>query len=232
MKPTRLITVTVILLLSSVAIIAQDGTRRAGNALRPDSVYIYTAWERVFDENPDTVIINPTISIDSPTEYYFQAEGKDKKAVRKMIDRQCVALALGDSVWFANTSWLRKNFHGVERYMDGFVPLYFNSKIAFISCLKPVRGYASSFLDFMFGGIEEEPGFGEDIASYFWLDLDEKWVREVDSDELSRLLELYGYRNLQMRFESMRDYRETYMVNDFFIQFVNMLNRDPAVPYL
>ncbi len=232
MKPHRFISFATLLIIFSVAAFAQDGAKPAGYSLVTDSVYLYTSWERVFDEDPDTVIVNPSISIDSPTEYYFKAEGKNKNAVRKMVERQCVALALGDSVWFANSSWLHKNFYGVERYIHGFVPLYFNSKIAFFSFLKPVRGYAGSFLDFMFGGIEEEPGFGDEIASYFWLDFEKKWVREVDSDELSRLLELYGYRNLQMRFESMRDYRETYMVNDFFIQFVNMLNQDPAVPYL
>ncbi len=218
-------------LITSVS--AQNNVPPSTYALTSDSVYLYTTWEHVFDEAPDTMIVNPTITIESYTEFDFEPEGHDKKAVKKFMEQQVAAVAVGDTLWYASTKWLRRNFKDVARYISGYVPLYFNSKIVFISCIKPVRSYGPSLFDIFFGNAyEEESGFGDEPAAYFWLDFEGKRLREVDSDELSRLMEHYGYRDLQMRYEAMRDYRETYMVNDFFVQLVTRLASDPTVPFL
>jgi hypothetical protein len=47
---------------------------------------------------------------------------------------------------------------------------------------------------------------------------------------MSRLLE--PYMDLRRRYESMRDYKETYMINNFFLQYVDRLNDDDSVPFL
>ena len=43
-----------------------------------------------------------------------------------------MALSQGDSIWLINSKYLKKNFKGDVKGLDGFIPVFFNDRVAFI----------------------------------------------------------------------------------------------------
>lgn len=228
MKKNHYISAAICLVIALCAFpLRAQGLAQNGNVA--DTLFVYCTWEGIFDEAPDTILVNPVISADSPTHFDFEPTGANRKNESKML-HNAVAVALGDSVWFVNAELMKKQFKGDCKHFSDFVPLYFNSKIAFAAFMRPAgRGFGGSLLDILFG-IEEEDMEGEQM--FYLIDFESRQVRCIDHKELSSLLERYDYRDLQRRFESMHDYREQYIIQDFFIQMVNRLNEDPTVPFL
>ena len=94
--------------------------------VRHDSLMVYQSWEAMFDGVADTIVINPAITAYSP--YQVEFDGI-KKPVNKMLKDETVAVALGDTLWYINSQWLKKNFKGDSKHMNYYVPLYFSGKI-------------------------------------------------------------------------------------------------------
>ncbi len=70
----------------------------------------------------------------------------------------------------------------------------------------------------------------ENPADFFWIDFENKRVDKIDHKKLSELLSVYP--DLQRRFEQMRDYKKRYIIQSFFIDFIQRASRDPGYPYL
>lgn len=194
---------------------------------RHDSVWVYNSWEAIMDQWPDTVIINPEITAWTPFDIEFEAIDKD---VNHMLKKQTVAVAVGDSIWLINTQWLRDNkYKGDCKKMDDYTPLFFNAKVAFIQCVPTHTSTGMALLGALLGDSEAfTPDPWADEADFFWIDFETKRVDKVDHKKLSELLG--DYPDLRRRFEQMADYKERYMVQSFFIDYVQRAERDPGYP--
>ena len=214
-----------LLMLTSIAI----GTSAQEYHARHDSVWVYNSWEAILEQWPDTIVINPEVTVWTPYDIEFEAIDKD---VTRMLKKQTVAVAIGDTTWLVNTQWLRDNkYKGDCKKMDDYAPLYFNAKVAFIECVPTHTSIGTALLGALVGDSEAftaDPW--EEEADYFWIDFDAKRVDKIDHKKLSELLD--DYPDLRRRFEQMHDYKERYMVKSFFIDYVQRVARDPSYPYI
>ena len=101
-----------------------------------DTLMVYNSWHSVYYKGRDTVAINPNVEIYSPFQYKFKPTEKDHKPLSKMIEKQSVAVAIGDSVWLVNSKYLKDSLQGgYNKYFHDYLPLYFSEKIAFFQYL-------------------------------------------------------------------------------------------------
>lgn len=208
-----------------------DDTKRESN----DTVMVYNSWNAIFEGVADTVLINPEFVIRSPYDFEFQSNVKGDKVTKKMLKEKTVAVAVGDTLWLINTDYLKHHFKGDTKPLKRYAPMYFSGKIVFVQHLVTSLSFGQQVLAGLAGGLV---GLGlfeevEDVtrpAPFYMLDFGGKMVYKVDSELLHELLE--DYPDLQRRYEQMRDWRETYMINEFFLDYVNRLDDDPSYPWL
>ena len=222
MKRTFILLATIILL--GMGLKAQEHQY----TIRHDSLYVYPSWEAIFDATPSNIIINPEVMVYTPFHVEFDCIKKD---LNKLVKNESLAVAIGDTLWYINSKWLKQNFKGECKGMRDYVPLYFSSKIAFVQWAGP-NSLGSRVLDMLLGVGEFDPDDSEfaPAGMLYLLNFDNMMVEKVDSDKLSEILSYYP--DLQRRYESMRDYKEAYIINDFFLQYVQRISQDPSVPYL
>lgn len=221
--------VAVVALFAAVRMEASTG----GN----DTLMVYNSWEAIFDLMPDTIVANPEIKVRSEYDFEFKATSRDAKAVNKMLKNEAVAVCLGDTLWLINSDWLKRNFKGDCKHFSRYVPLYYTGKIAFVQFQRnnpTVGGFLLNLLvDGVLGadsGIGMGDGYNGETPKLYWIDFDNLRVREVNKNLLLELLEPYP--DLLQRYTFRQYQDETYLINEFFLDYVNRLNRDPEVPYL
>lgn len=212
MKRTIILFATILLTTLAFNVHAQQ------YKLRHDSLHVYLSWESMFDGESEYTILNPDIN--AYTDFDVEFDGI-KKELRKLINDQAVAVALGDSLWYINSKYLKQNFKGDCKRMRDYVPLYFSAKIAFIQWGAPRYGFYVS-----------EDAAAESIVTgeLYLIDFDNKRVDKITPEKLSDLLSFYP--DLRRRYEGMYDYQWQYVITDFFLQYVKRINDDPNVPYL
>lgn len=215
MKRTLLIIISIV--LCALTAMAQEEQYK----LRHDSLFVYESWESIFSGEADHLIINPEVDVYTPYDVEFDGI---KKELNKILKDEAVAVAWGDSLWYINSQWLRKNFKGDCKKMRDYVPLYFSSKIAFVQWTGTVVS------KFMIQTFDLDVNDYLDNGEIYLLNFENMMVEKVDSNRLSNLLSYYP--DLQRRYDSMRDYKETYMIADFFLQYVQRISQDPNVPFL
>lgn len=193
----------VVLAISALCAHAEDEPR--------DTVYFYGSWQQIFDAQPDTIIVDPAIDQYSPFELYFEV---GNKIVNKRIKNEYVAAALGDTTWLINSNYLKDNFKGDAKRLHGYVPLFFNEKVAY--------AVAEEYMTAELGDVGLTV-----ISTYNYLiDFKQRKVLKVDDKMLSKLLT--DYHDLQMRYEGMRDYEMQRIINDYFLQYVDRIAEDPT----
>lgn len=228
-RATVMSLVAVVALFAAARIEASTG----GN----DTLMVYNSWEAIFDLMPDTIVANPEIKVRSEYDFEFKATSRDAKAVNKMLKNEAVAVCLGDTLWLINSDWLKRNFKGDCKHFSRYVPLYYTGKIAFVQFQRnnpTVGGFLLNLLvDGVLGadsGIGMGDGYNGETPKLYWIDFDNLRVREVNKNLLLELLEPYP--DLLQRYTFRQYQDETYLINEFFLDYVNRLNRDPEVPYL
>lgn len=226
---------TVMSLVAVVALFA--AARMEASTGGNDTLMIYNSWEAIFDLIPDTIVANPEIKVRSEYDFEFKATSRDAKAVNKMLKNKAVAVCLGDTLWLINSDWLKRNFKGDCKHFSRYVPLYYTGKIAFVQFQRnnpTVGGFLLNLLvDGVLGadsGIGMGDGYNGETPKLYWIDFDNLRVREVNKNLLLELLEPYP--DLLQRYTFRQYQDETYLINEFFLDYVNRLNRDPEVPYL
>ena len=226
---------TVMSLVAVVALFA--AARMEASTGGNDTLMVYNSWEAIFDLIPDTIVANPEIKVRSEYDFEFKATSRDAKAVNKMLKNEAVAVCLGDTLWLINSDWLKRNFKGDCKHFSRYVPLYYTGKIAFVQFQRnnpTVGGFLLNLLvDGVLGadsGIGMGDGYNGETPKLYWIDFDNLRVREVNKNLLLELLEPYPDLLQRYTFRLYQD--ETYLINEFFLDYVNRLNRDPEVPYL
>ncbi|MBP5687240.1 MAG: hypothetical protein J6X22_01180 [Muribaculaceae bacterium] len=236
MKTKLLITILLAVVLAEVAHAQYYSDRKHDEGT--DTLMVYNSWQSVFYTGPDTMAINPNIEISSPFQYKFKPTEKDRKPLSKMIEKQSVAVAIGDSVWLVNSKYLKDSLQGgYNKYFRDYLPLYFSEKIVFFQYLPTEIEYLDVEIDnfenlqYYVGvgrsSLLEYPGGVADVA-HFVIDLENKTVFLVDKNYLLYLLERYP--DMKRRFEMMAGQNEFYLINEFFWDYVDRISRDPYAP--
>ena len=200
-----------------------------------DSVLVYTTWERIYNDDPDTLLINPNVKINSPYEFEITPSDPNNKSLKNYIRHGALALYdVKGNTWLVNSNRLKDEFKGDAKKLDEYVPLYFSAKIAFVQYKDFSPSLGGMFMHYLIYGIDgidvSDYDYYDEPADIYLIDFAAGEVKRVDHKKLIKLLEPYN--DLLRRFTTMKNYKETYMVNDYFLEYVNRLNDDPTVPYL
>ena len=177
-----------------------------------DTAYFFNSWEQMLDFEPIAMLINPYIQAPSPFVIYMGSD--DDEVNRVLSERGFITASIGESVWLANSDYIRQEFSGDVASFVSFVPLFFNSKIAYITF--PVE---LSLKETFFASDDDEYAVG-----YFYIDFKNRKVKRVTHKYLSELLE--DYHDLKMRYEGMKDYKKRDIIEYFFLQYVERASQD------
>lgn len=195
-----------------------------------DSLTVFKSWEAVFDCRPDTVLHQVLVEVYTPYDFNIKPQGKDKRT-KKMLKEEAQVVLLGDSMWLVNSDYLKREFKGDCKHFSHYLPLYFSSRIAFVQWQRGTPTVGGMLLNMLVGGmygLDADIGMGDyylgRVAPFYLIDFGNKRVEKVDYKFLLELLD--DYRDLRRRFEQMRDCEEQYMVNEFFLEYVERLNGD------
>lgn len=186
-----------------------------------DTVYFYNSWAQVLDMSPEAMIENPDIIAYTP--YDIDILTPDE-AINEMMLKNHVAATLGDSIWLISSEYIKENFDGDVRRLEGFLPMFFNDRVAYF--MSAGNGVGSiSVLDVLFGS-----GASEYKPNYYYIDFVGRKVIKITPAALSSLLE--DYHDLQMRYEGMKDYKKAEIVEDYFYKFIDRATTDVMRPYI
>lgn len=185
-----------------------------------DTIYFYSTWQQMLDVEPEAYIVNPVFYDVNPYEIYFDL-GDEK--INDMILEKYIAISQGDSIWLINSEYLKKNFKGDCKHIDGFAPVYFNDKTAFVVSTGPL-----TVKDVLFG--TDRDGMTSYTYSYFYIDFLNQRVIRITHENLSKLLE--DYHDLQMRYEGMKDYKKQEIIEDYFFKYIDRATHDFMHPYI
>lgn len=183
-----------------------------------DTVYLYENWRQMFAMMPDALIVDPFIETVSPYELEVYLPNDE---LNEIIHEKYIAISLGDSIMLMNASYLKDNFSGDAKKLSGFVPVFYNERVAYaiFSSQPSVKNY--------FIGITEGD---ELLMDYYYIDFVNRKVRRMTPSALSKLLE--DYHDLQMRYEGMKDYKKRVIIEDYFLKYVDRATEDFMRPYI
>lgn len=174
-----------------------------------DTLYFFQTWQQVLDFEPVAYYESPVHITPDAKILHFDFEDKE---VTQSINHDYVVASLGDSVWFANTTFLDEHYGGDDMKVNCYATLFFNEKVAYLLVdLFDVNDY----------------GYYRDFF-YCYIDFPNNRLLKLDHKSLSTLLE--DYHDLQMRYEGMRDYKEPNMIEEFFLKYVERAASDPMRP--
>ena len=185
-----------------------------------DTLYFYKSWEQMLDLEPSAYIVNPIIYADTPYEVFIETGYEE---TNEAIENNFIAISQGDSIWLINSKFLKNYFKGDVRGLNGYVPLFFNDKTAFISANGPL-----SVKDILFGTSED--GVTSYSQAYYYMDFVNRTLKHVTHQYLSELLT--DYHDLKMRYEGMKDYKKRYIIEDYFYKYIDRVTEDPMRPYI
>lgn len=195
----------------------------AGHAVPQDTVYLYNTWEQMLNLTPVAVIVDPIIETISPYELYVDACDDD---INELICNEHIALSLGDSIWLVNSNHLKRNFKGDTGKLYGYVPVFFNDKVAYVT-YAPFDDWSVSLNDYLFGEVSYD-GAIKIVVDYFYIDFMRHKVLKVNHSVLSSLLD--DYHDLQMRYEGFKDYKKPEIIEDYFLKYVDRATEDLMRP--
>ena len=97
-----------------------------------DTLFIYDTWQEMLYGTPEKMIINPLYEVATPHEIYIVTG--DERLDYKLVDEH-LAISFGDSIWLISSTYLKRNFKGDVKRLNGYIPVFFNDKAAFITQL-------------------------------------------------------------------------------------------------
>jgi len=187
-----------------------------------DTVYFYDTWKQMLNVEPVAMFVNPQLYLESPCELYIMTNDPN---LDKVIEKEHIAISLGDSIWFINTYYLDKHFGGDAARLNGFAPVYFNQKLAYVTYTANL-----SVKDLLFGESEDKE-FGYDYSiDLYNIDFQNHMVNKVTPGTLSQMLE--DYHDLQMRYEGMKDYKKRAIIEDYYFKYIDRATADIMHPYI
>ncbi len=188
-----------------------------------DTVYFYDTWEQMFDLQPVAMVVDPYIETFTPYEVYIIT---GDESINEMLLDDHLAISLGDSTMLISSKYLKNNFKGSVRDLRGFIPVFFNEKVAFIT-----YNANMGVKEILFGNNWSfEDGEAVFKSEKYYIDFLNRRVERVTPSYLSSLLQ--DYHDLQMRYEGMKDYKKQYIIEDYFFKFIDRATEDIMRPYI
>ena len=191
-----------------------------------DTVYFYNSWEQMFYQEPVSMLVDPFIEAHSPFQLYFLM---DDEKMNYVIDSKYMFAALGDSIIFINSSYLKECFDGDVNLLYGYIPLMFNDKVAYFR----FGGYSYEDANYYYGLRSrwgDERTLNQISWYYYYIDFEREKVLKVNHTVLSDLLK--DYHDLQMRYEGMKDYKKREVIEDYFLRYIDRATLDVMHPYI
>ncbi len=190
------------------------------DTLPNDTVYFYTTWEQILNDTPEAMLENPFIYAASP--YDIDIYTPDEE-LNEMLLSAHIAASVGNDLWLISSEYIKKNFTGDVKRLEGFMLLFFNDKMAYF--LSASSG-SSTLGTILFGEtVTEDPD-----PNIFHIDFVNKKVLKVNHKVLSSLLE--DYHDLQMRYEGMKDYKKQYVIDDYYDKYIKRATDDAMRPFI
>ena len=188
-----------------------------------DTVYFYDSWEQMFDLQPVAMVVDPYIEAFTPYEVYIITGDEN---INEILLDDHLAISLGDSTMLISSKYLKNNFKGSVRDLRGFIPVFFNEKVAFIT-----YNANMGVKEILFGNNWSfEDGEAVYKSEKYYIDFLNRRVERVTPSYLSSLLQ--DYHDLQMRYEGMKDYKKQYIIEDYFFKFIDRATEDIMRPYI
>lgn len=170
-------------------------------------VLFFDTWHQIFDMDPVGFMFEKSMVMESPYEFYFIEK---KGEFQDTYVEGHIAVALNDSVWLINSKYLKENFSGDGSMLRGFVPFFFDEKVAY-AVYKPLM---YEFCD----------------VEYYYIDFQNGSVRKVNKKYLLELLN--DYHDLLMRYEGMQDNKKHQIIEDYFLKYIDQASQDCMRPYI
>ena len=189
-------------------------------SVKHDTIYFYKTWEQMLDQTPSAYIIDPVFDVVTPYEVYIETGNDD---TNKIIENDYIAFSQGMNIWLINSAYLKQHFQGDVKGLDGFVPVFFNEKVAFITGNGPL-----TVKDILLG--TDPDGYTTYTQAYYYIDFLKQKVNRITHSYLSELLD--DYHDLLMRYEGMKDYKKPYIIEEYFFKYIDRATDDIMRPYI
>lgn len=207
------------IVLAAVASMSLCATAQ-NTAVAYDTIYFYKTWEQMFDLQPTAYIVNPIIFAETPFEIYIET-GYDE--TNQAIEKDYLALSQGDSIFLINSNYIKDYFKGDVKGLNGFIPIFFNDKVAYLTANGPLTAK-----DILFGN--DRDGVTSYTQAFYYLDFMNRTVKHVSHSYLSELLT--DYHDLKMRYEGMKNYKKKEIIQDYFYKYIDRATEDFMRPYI
>jgi hypothetical protein len=191
-----------------------------------DTVYFYNSWEQMFCQEPVGMLVDPFIEAHSPFQIYFLI---DDEKMNYVIESKHMFAALGDSIIFINSKYLKECFDGDVNLLYGYIPLMFNDKVAYFR----FGGHPYGDSNYEYGlrtRWSDERTLNQISWYYYYIDFLRHKVLKVNHTVLSDLLK--DYHDLLMRYEGMKDYKKHEVIEDYFLRYIDRATSDVMQPYI
>ena len=185
------------------------------------SVEVFRSWDAIFDNVADTTVLTSRISAKTEFDIHIEPQNKKDKKVKVLLKDSTVAVHIDSTLWLISSDYIKREFKGDCQHFSHFVPLYFSPQIAFVQWQPNRFSMGRILLSGFTLGIVDLTGDPGEVAPYYLLDFDDMTVKKVDSDLLLQLLD--DMPRLKRRYEQMADNQEQYMINEFFLDYVQAL---------
>ncbi|MCQ2291235.1 MAG: hypothetical protein MJZ63_08200 [Muribaculaceae bacterium] len=196
----------ILLSIFAVHCFAQAENEVVDSVLEIDTVYIYHDWKAVLSHSPVAAYSGQIVYQNDELETVIFTPDPEPQFV---IDNQALAVCVGDSLWLASANYLNTHFKQQRKWFRNYMPLYFTEKIAFVQ----------------FWNDDPEKTFIYDFhPSFFIIDFVGKQLVELNYKVLTSLLARYP--DLQCRYLGMKKFKERDVVDFFFMQYIDRLNKD------
>ncbi len=189
-----------------------------------DTVYFYNTWEQLLNLEPVSMLQDPYVDAQSPYQLFFEIEDEKWNDV---IEHDFMAASMGDSIWLVNSNYLKLCFEGDTQSLVGYVPLFFNEKVAYI-CYGGYP-YRNPYWEHgYYNGYNRNRMHHDIVWHYYYIDFQRRLLLKVDYSTLRSLLA--DYHDLQMRYEGMKDYKKSEIIDYFFMKYIERVTADDMRP--
>ena len=185
-----------------------------------DTIYFYKTWEQMLYLQPSAYVVDPIIFAETPYEVYIET-GYDE--ANQSIENDYIALSQGDSIFLINSKYVRDFFKGDVKGFSGYIPIFFNDKVAYLTGNGPL-----TVKDILFGN--DSDGVTSYSQAFYYIDFVNQTVKHVTHSYLSELLT--DYHDLKVRYEGMKDYKKRYIIEDYFYKYIDRASQDFMRPYI
>ncbi len=175
------------------------------NSTANGKVLFFDTWHQVFELKSVGYVFESSVIMESPFELYFLKEEGDFD--EKYIEDHMAAL-WNDSTWLINSKYLKNNFSGDGGMMRGFVPLYFNERVAYAVYMP----FEDSYYD----------------LEFYYIDFQNSKVKKVCRKYLLDLLT--DYPDLKMRYEGMKCNKKHQIIEEYFLEYIERASVDLMRP--